>query len=386
MKPPVDSGLVGEVKGSRNSQFSTRSLAFDPNLEEPRSITVEWEGGQGWRLRRLSRGNEPAPLPGRDHILTAQQIREGDPLKIIIIVANQHSGLFSCHNWLRYGKHSLKTLSVNLSDVQDAGNNPDERLSALAERIRSQAVEPKADSQPIYGEEDPIKLVRGLPEWRPRPEAIAFRNFDALDNQTAERLFGRLRALYEDSIQARALPSLVLLGHSTAPLDPEEKGPVSSLLKLAECYTLSSLQEPEVQQMAERFDRKVAGKKTSVQHIMAWTGGHPLLVQALFQTLQTDPDIRSIENATRFIERERLPAFDVWVQRLRESLPQPEISRIVDVLLRRKRFLRSPFEHRTSVLELLVQGWIRLDTEENAWVFRSECHRMLAAEAFGQRG
>ncbi|HKV08498.1 MAG TPA: AAA-like domain-containing protein [Thermoanaerobaculia bacterium] len=222
--------------------------------------------------------------------MTASQIREGDPLKIIIVVANYHSGLFSCGNWLRYGRHGLDTWSVNLSDVQDAGNEPDERLRVLLQRFKSQAKGFTESSEANRTEGDPIEFIRRLREWEARPEVILLRNFDSLDAYTAERLFGRLRALYEDSVQAKDLPSLVLLGHSTAPLDPEEKGPVSSLLKLAECYTLSGLQEPEVQKMAEKSALKANEKKLNIgkgeiRNIMTWTGGHPLLVQAIFSAL-----------------------------------------------------------------------------------------------------
>src|SRR5262245_29999204 len=138
MKFSVETELLGEVRGS---VFTTDSLAFASNpiygatiATDQRSVTIVWNDEKGWRLKRLLRGNEPASLPGKEHVLTANEFRNGRS-KIFIVVANRNSGLYSCHNWLRYGKHDLRTLSVNLVDAQEASNDPDERLKALAQSL-----------------------------------------------------------------------------------------------------------------------------------------------------------------------------------------------------------------------------------------------------------
>jgi hypothetical protein len=404
MRSLVEHELQGEVRGG---VFTTSSLSFDSsplcratNPEARQRVAVVWNGEEGWRLTRLYHRGVPDPLPGKDHVLGAPSIRLGSP-KVFIVLANRNSGLFSCHNWLRCGKHALKTLSVNLVEVQDACNDPDERIMELGRVVLARAIAyqetlKRLDPESSFDagrlpDADPFRLLSLLGGCgEPAPEAVLLRNFDVLDAITAERLFGRLRALYESG-SAPGLPSLVLLGHSTASLDPADRSSASSLLTLANSYTLSNLRETEVLAMArilatssQAGEELVSGE--AVQRVMHWTGGHPHLVQAIFYLLQSNSAIRSVDDAIRFLDRERLPAFEGWVQRLRRSLADPEIGRMVGAILRKRRFLRSSFEHRISVLELLVQGWIRLDRDEDAWVFRSECHRKLATEAFGQRG
>jgi len=390
--------LTGTVGGG---YFTTDPLEFPPPPDEAaagggegkEAVRVRWNDGAAWRLRFLGQGNTVEPLPGKDQLFTPDRPQQPRTPKILIVAAARNSGLSSFHHWLEAGPRPLRALSVNLADAQLKGRDPEDKLKAIAELLRREA-EKLGGARPQEGG-DPIEILLDVAGWsEKKPEALILRNFETLDRQTAERFFGRLRHLYENPSRPRSGMILVLLGHSVEALDPVQHSEVSSLLTLGSFYTLTPLYREEVEDMlavargSTASQRRHRKEDPELETLLSWTGGHPLLVQAVLERMTRPKDAVSLDEAIELMGRERLQAFNTWVDRLVSSLDNFSIRRIVETLLSRDRFLRTGAEDRYAALELLVQGWIRLDAargDRGAWIFSSDCHKMLAAEAFARR-
>jgi len=390
--------LTGTVVGS---YFTTDPLEFQPSPDEAtagggeneEAVRVLWKDGAAWRLRFLGQGNTVEPLPGKDQLFAPGPLLEVRTSKILIVAAARNSGLSSFRSWLQAGPAPLQALSVNLADAQLRGREPEDKLKAIADLLAQEAERfgggrPRASA-------DPIEILYEIARWKgERPQALILRNFETLDRKTGERFFGRLRHVYENPARPRIGFSLVLLGHSVEALDPLQAGEVSSLLTLGRFYTLTPLYREEVEDMlavarGSTGSKRPPGKEDpELETLLSWTGGHPLLVQAILERMTRCEDAVSMDEAIELMGRERLQAFNIWVDRLVSFLDNSSMRRIIETLLSRDRFLRTGTEDRYAALELLVQGWIRLDEshgDRGAWIFSSDCHKMLAGEAFARR-
>ncbi len=245
-------------------------------------------------------------------------------------------------------------------------------------------------------EPDPIEIVETIArEYSDVITGIVFRNFEALGLETKKRLFGRLRRLYDEADRPmRDLP-VFLLGHSYLALDPIMIEPGSNLLPFSYVFTLPSLTSDEIQKMAAKLpatDGRPTLDSLQLGRIREWTGGHPLILQALFRLIATHGETLALGEAMGLLERDRPRVFATWVKSLKEFLDgDPEIERIIHILLREARYPRRRVHSRFAIEVLFIQGWISFDpprsdpSQDQMLVWRSECHRMLAGEAYARR-
>ena len=141
--------------------------------------------------------------------------------------------------------------------------------------------------------------------------------------------------------------------------------------------------------MAERL----SSSTTELETVMTWSGGHPLLVQALFRQMQADALTTS--EAIDLLEDSRLPAFESWVSQLGRLIDgNDEIGDIVRIMLKGRPDRSFPlrvFSSRFAVAELMTKGWIAIDPGsraaqgEDELEWRSALHRKLADEAYAKR-
>ena len=133
----------------------------------------------------------------------------------------------------------------------------------------------------------------------------------------------------------------------------------------------------------------ISGGTGDVERLMEWTGGDPFLVQTVLSLIAPRPAGESrcenLEEAIRILSGNRPPSMETWLKSLQTRLDNELVRRIIDRLLRTRKYREDSFAPRIATLGLYVDGWIQLDPDNDLWTWRSECRRLLASEAYGER-
>lgn len=366
-------GMRGEVQGSA---FTSDAILM-PLQNNP--FRVVWQDGNAWRLRRVGQGSDPYQIPGEMLFLTRNEIKRlAAQRKVAIVVGNRSSGITSLLHWLSEKKDDFSCLSVNLTDAQLRGETPETRLAAIAGLIRRAAGDHKIKGDTA----DPLDAILDLARNQ-EVHAIAFREFEALDDETAMRFFGRLRSLIEEPAYPLQSLSILLLGHSIEALDIEADRPVSTLASTSNLYLTTPLFEVEIADMVEK-----AGLTADAAEIFRVTGGEPLLVQILLRLLAPSDEgpgrCQDWRVALDLLKTNRPPGVEHWIRGLQKKLKRDEAARrIVEKLLALNTMPEDSFERRSSFVTLYADGWVKF--EKGAWSWQSTFRRELAAEAFAER-
>ncbi len=379
------------VKKRHHCSWDVKGDAPTTMTSGAEGLRVVWKKGKAWSLRHVGEGNKPWALPGKEVCFDKAKLEESvRASRAIIVVGAPHGGLTSFYHWLTRGDGSITALPVDLREAQLRGNDVSDRMKAIAHGLRVEVEHHRKKRQietDLVAHAEPIDMIEEIAARAKelKLDALVFRGFEALEEEEAKRFFGRLRALLEHPRQPLKSLGLVLLGQSVGALDPQDQLPVSALLSLSDLYTPAGLSGELIAAMAERIDLDLdAGQ---LHDLVEWSGGEPLLVQVLFQLLWPAGDkCETVGEAIELLERERLPAFDVWMRILaRQMREKAATARVIERLLRRGSCPDDPDEPRFAFAELFIENWIRRGDDGKSWTWRSECRRMLAADAHAEK-
>ncbi len=396
--------IAGVVNGT---EPSTIALPFPFSENDSGPLRVVWDDGRSWRLHLLSRGNEPVELPGKKVLFDKKSIaKAASDSRAVIVVSGSNGGLTSFSHWLARDTKGPRVLAVDLRNAYLRGEDTVQRMEAIAEGLQREVevlLEKEVDldgDESVWAKDiqaavlqstDPIEVIIEIAKRTDemankkdglRIDALAFRAFEALDDEIAMKFFGRLRAMLEDSCRPLASLGIILLGQSVRLLDPQERRPVSTLRSLSEIYAPTSLEPGEIHEMGRRLSLP---DSVDLNEFREWSGGEPLLVHALFRLLvgqEEKAKCKTLKEAVRFLQKEGLPAFGSWSQSLAKQLKRREVAMFVERLLRDDKCRNDANESPALLLELFIENWIRLNQQEDAWEWRSAFRRSLAVEAF----
>lgn len=395
--------LLGTVDG----QHFTNAHIYTSHPSDLAALRIRWEEGGSWRLSLLAEGQNALALPGKAKLFhRAPEGRPFDERHLIVVLAGRSSGLSSLNNWIVQTDDNFRAVSIDLDDVRRAGRDSAEQLQAatkaICHEIRFYAS--GLDGATLNGIQDDLRASSSAVEvleilarnWHEVIQGVVFRNFETLEEDTRRGLFGRLRRLYDHPARPLRTLRIFLLGHSLSALDPRLTDPASNLLSVSRIYTVTGLRREEMRMMA---DRGIGSPLDAADEAKLWaySGGHPLLVQALLGSVKRQET--DLDTAAKQLVAQGLPAFEAWKQDLQGLLAHHggSLERIVRSLLRRGFYAPGAVHDPYAFQELFIQGWIRpyepgVDPAlpgngggPDTWVWRSLCHQHLAAEAFARR-
>ncbi|MEM6456031.1 MAG: hypothetical protein AAF772_13130 [Acidobacteriota bacterium] len=365
------------------------------------------DSGRRWRFTYLCSGLEKPRLPGATAYARgngevslspddkADRALAHEPL--LIVAGNRHSGISSYANWL---VASERYVTLDFAWVLNSSEHHEQRLDNAARRLRDQLAEQgdEADAE-RDASADPIEVIRHVVTPSNGASDIAgvvLRNYDADIGDASSRedlytvFFGRLRSFLDDTRQRASIKRIVLLGHSYRALDPYMRAPKSNLLPYAQLFTTDYFSRGEIERFATypgNAGRPIFTSDDAIVRAQRWSGGHPLLVQALCK-VAVEEEIDDVDDMIWELEDRRPLAFESWIERLGQLIrDESEVARIVGVLLHHDEMAMHLVASRIPMEELFIQGWITADGPRRAQMlrWRSDCHKHLAQIAYARR-
>ena len=394
----------GKVTGKRYSTDALRAYGKKNEKPEVETVKVQWSDGGKWPLMQLSDGNMVYRLPVERKLISLDELEAFPNLdRVFVLVAQSGSGLASFFHWVtEQAKLKERRLaSVDLREVLRREGSRERPLDAIARALEAEIEIERGTEKSVSKEErealikDPLDTLRQAEDQSSNEKSyVVFRYFEELTEQAGEMFFPRLRGLVEREDRPLRNTVVMLLGHSVQVLRQDYSA--SNLLSVAQVLTTANFTEHECGELLvplwasegsrEGVKKEEERKKEGGKTLFEWTGGHPLLVQAVCRLLaeRFERNYERIPEAAQELAMNPNPAMESWQENLRGFIHDHRDAFDRIQLLLDTNYDMNEGDPRID-RELYVLGWINRekdDTREkgDAWTMRSRIHRILARD------